>query len=125
MTAREWLTKAKREGFAIPALNVGTFETFKGIVEACLEAKSPVIIESSTGETKWMESENVASISRNFAKKYNLVIIVNLDHAYTYEDTRPGLAAAYDLIHFDGSKLSYEENIEICKKIVPEAQRMG
>jgi len=125
MNAKDWLEKAKKEGFAIPALNVGTFETFKGIVEACIEAKSPIIIESSTGETKWMEGENVASIARNYAKKYNLAIIVNLDHAYTYEDTRPGFAAAYDLIHFDGSKLPYEENVAVCKKIVPEAHRMG
>src|SRR3989344_251585 len=98
MNAQEWLQKAKSEGFAIPALNVGTLETLKGIVEACVEARSPVIIESSTGETKWMEAENVASISRNLSKKYSVPIIVNLDHAYTYEDTRPGFEAAYDLI---------------------------
>ncbi len=125
MNARDWLEKAKKEGFAIPALNVGTFETFKGIVEAAVEARSPVIIESSTGETKWMEAENVASISRNFAGKYNVPIIVNLDHAYTYEDTRPGFEAKYDLIHFDGSKLPYEENVEVCKKIVPESHNIG
>ena len=125
MSPHDWLEKAKKEDFAIPALNVGTLETFKGIVEACVEARSPVIIESSTGETKWMEAENVASISRNFTKKYAVPIIVNLDHAYTYEDTRPGFEAAYDLIHFDGSKLPYEENVEICKKIVPEAHNMG
>jgi ketose-bisphosphate aldolase len=125
MTARDWFDRAKKEGWALPALNIGTLETFKGIVAACLETKSPIIIESSTGETKWMEAENVASIARNFAKKYNLQIIVNLDHAYTYEDTRPGFEAAYDLIHFDGSKLSYEENVAICKKIVPEAHHIG
>lgn len=125
MTTRDWLERAKKEDFAIPALNVGTFETFKGIVEACVESKSPVIIESSTGETKWMEAENVLSLSRNFSKKYNIPIIVNLDHAYTYEDTRPGFEAGYDLIHFDGSKLSYEENVEICKKIVPEMHAKG
>src|SRR3972149_7443670 len=124
MTGKDWLTKAKNEGFAIPALNVGTLETMKGIVEAVKEVKSPVIIESSTGETKWMEAENVASISRNLSKKYNVPIIVNLDHAYTYEDTRPGFEAKYDLIHFDGSKLPYEENVQVCKKIVPEAHKM-
>ncbi len=125
MTARDWLEKAKKENFAIPALNVGTLESMKGIVEAAVEAKSPVIIESSTGETKWMEAENVLCISRNMAEKYKIPVIVNLDHAYTYEDTRPGFEAGYDLIHFDGSKLSYEENVEICKKIVPEAHKDG
>ena len=32
MTTREWLEKAKKEGFAIPALNVGTLETFEVIM---------------------------------------------------------------------------------------------
>ena len=125
MTPREWLEKAKQEKFAIPALNVGTFETFKGIVQAAVEARSPVIIESSTGETKWMEAQNVLSLCRNFAKLYNVQIIVNLDHAYSYEDTRPGVEAGYDLIHFDGSKLPYSQNLEICKQIVPEIHAKG
>ncbi len=125
MNAREWLEKAKREKFAIPALNAGTFETIKGIAEAAAEAKSPVIIESSTGETKWLEGENVTSICRNYAKKLGVPIILNLDHAYTYEDTRPGIAAAYDLIHFDGSKLPYEENVATVKKVVNEAHAIG
>lgn len=125
MTPHEWFERAKKEDFAIPALNVGTFETFKGIVEACVEAKSPVIIESATGETKWIEAENVLSLSRNFSKKYNIPIIVNLDHAYTYEDVLPGLEAGYDLIHFDGSKLTYEENFKIVKEVVSQAHAKG
>ncbi len=125
MTAHDWLEKAKKENFAIPALNAGNLETIKGIVAAAVEAKSPVIIETSTGETKWMEAENVLCICRNFSDKYKIPIIVNLDHAYTYEDTRPGFEAGYDLIHFDGSKLPYEENIEVCKRIVPEAHGKG
>jgi ketose-bisphosphate aldolase len=123
MTSRDWLEKAKKEGFAIPALNAGTFETFKGIVEAAVEARSPVIIETSTGETKWMEAENVLCICRNWSEKYKVPILVNLDHAYNEEDLKPGFEAGYDLIHFDGSKLPYEQNVEICKKIVPVAHK--
>src|SRR5574339_843081 len=123
MTARDWLEKAKKENFAIPALNAGTFETFKGIVAAAVEARSPVIIETSTGETKWMEAENVLCICRNFSEKYNVPILVNLVHAYNEEDLKPGFEAGYDLIHFDGSKLPYEQNIEIAKKIVPLAHK--
>ena len=123
MTARDWFEKARRENFAIPALNAGTFETFKGIVAAAVEARSPVIIETSTGETKWMEAENVLCICRNFSDKYKVPILVNLDHAYNEEDLKPGFEAGYDLIHFDGSKLPYEQNVEICKKIVPVAHK--
>ena len=125
MTARDWFEKARRENFAIPALNAGTFETLKGIVAAASEAKSPVIIETSTNETKWMEAKNVLCMCRNFSEEYGVPVLVNLDHAYTEEDLKPGFEAGYDLIHFDGSKLPYEENVEICKKIVPEAHNMG
>ena len=44
MTAREWLEKAKAEKFAIGAFNVGNLETFKAIVAAAANKKSPVII---------------------------------------------------------------------------------
>lgn len=125
MTARDYLEKAKKEGFAIPALNAGTFETIKAIAEAAAEAKSPIIIETSTGETKWMGAENVLCICRNFTDQYKIPILVNLDHAYTEEDLKPGFEAGYDLIHFDGSKLPYEQNIEIAKKIVPVAHQHG
>lgn len=120
MTARDWLEKAKKENFAIPALNAGTLEVLKAITAAAVEARSPVIIETATGETKWMEAENIFCICRNFADKYQIPIIINLDHAYTYEDTRPGIEAGFDLIHFDGSKLPYEENVTIAKKVVAE-----
>lgn len=125
MNAHDWLTKAKNEHFAIPALNAGTLEVLKAIVQAAVEAKSPVIIETATSETKWMEAENVLCLCRNFADKYKVPIIINLDHAYTFEDCRPGIDAGYDLIHFDGSKLPYEENVATAKKIVPECHGKG
>ena len=67
------LEKAKKEHFAIPALNAGTLEVLKGIVAAAVEAQSPVIIETAIGETKWMEAENIVDIARNFQQKYKLL----------------------------------------------------
>lgn len=121
MSARDWLQKAKDEKFAIGAFNVGNLETFKAIALAASNKKSPVIIESSPGETKWMEAENVVDIARNFSKEYGIPILVNLDHAETLEDCLKGIEAGYDLIHFDGGKLPYEENLEIVKKVVAAA----
>ncbi len=125
MTARNWLEKARKENFAIPALNAGTLEVLKAIVAAAVESRSPVIIETAVSETKWMEAENVYCLCRNYADKYKVPIIVNLDHAYTYEDVRPGLDAGYDLIHFDGSKLPYDENVATAKKVVEQAHKNG
>lgn len=118
MTAREWLEKAKREKFAIGAFNVGNLETFKAIARAAANKKSPVIIESSPGETEWMDAENIVDLARNYSQELGIPIFVNLDHAETLEQCKTGMEAGYDLIHFDGSKLPYEENLQIAKKVV-------
>jgi len=118
MTAREWLEKAKKEKFAIGAFNVGNLETFKAIVQAAAAKKSPVIIESSPGETEWMEADNIIDLARNYSKELGIPILVNLDHAENLEQCKIGIEAGYDLIHFDGSKLPYEENVEIAKQVV-------
>lgn len=118
MTARVWLEKAKKEKFAIGAFNVGNLETFKAVAAAASNKKSPVIIESSPGETKWMEAENIVDLAKNFAKEYKIPILVNLDHGESLKSCLNAIEASYDLIHFDGSKLPLEENIEITKKVV-------
>ena len=125
MTVKDWLQKAKAEGFAIGAFNVGNLETFKAIVQAAAKKRSPVIIESSPGETKWMGAANVADIAQNYSQEYGVPIMVNLDHAESLEDCLVAIASGYPLIHFDGSKLPYEKNVEIAKYVVEAAHAKG
>src|ERR1041385_225624 len=104
MTAREWLEKAKKEKFAIGAFNVGNLETFKAIVQAAANKKSPVIIESSPGETDWMGADNVVALAKDYSKDFGIPVLVNLDHAEKLEECQQAIEVGYDLIHFDGSK---------------------
>ncbi len=117
MTAREWLEKAKAERFAIGAFNVGNLETFKAVAQAAANKKSPVIIESSPGETEWLGADNVVDLARNYSADLGVPIIVNLDHSTTYEDCLKGIEAGFDLIHCDASKLPYDQNVELTQKI--------
>lgn len=125
VTARQWLEKAKKEKFAIGAFNVGNLETFKAIAQAASNKKSPVIIESSAGETAFMGADNIVDIARNFEWDYKIPILVNLDHSPTFEDCQRAIEQGYDLIHFDGSKLPLEENLEILKRVVELAHSKG
>ncbi|MCL4366585.1 class II fructose-bisphosphate aldolase [Patescibacteria group bacterium] len=121
MKAREWLEKAKQEQFAIGAFNVGNIETFKAIAQAAANKKSPVIIESSPGETKWMEPENVVDLAKNYSAEYQIPILVNLDHGESLQDCLLAAEAGYDLIHFDGGKLPYEQYLAQLKQVVEAA----
>ncbi len=121
MTAKDWLNKAQMEGFAIPAFNVGNLETLKAVAVKAGEKRSPIIIESSPGETKHMGAENIVGIAKNFSEEFNIPILINLDHATSYEECQIGIEAGYEMIHFDGSALLIEENIKITNKLVEEA----
>ncbi len=125
MTGKQWLQKAKDEKFAIGAFNVANLETFKAIAQAAANKRSPVIIESSPGETDWMGADNVVDIARNLAWDYNIPILVNLDHAEKLEECQKAIEQGYDLIHFDGSKLPLEENLKILKQVVELAHAKG
>lgn len=125
MTAKDWLKKAKEEKFAIGAFNVGNLETFKAIVTAAANKKSPVIVESSPGETEWMDASNVVDIARNYSAELGIPILVNLDHSEKLEDCIIGIEAGYDLIHCDASKLEYSENVAQTKKVAELAHAKG
>jgi fructose-bisphosphate aldolase, class II len=125
MSAKEWLKKAKDEGWALGAFNVGNLETFKAIAQAAGNKKSPVIIESSPGETDWMGADNVVDLAKNYSQELGVPILVNLDHSETLEDCQKGIEAGYDLIHFDGSKLPLEENLKLLKQVVEQSHAKG
>ena len=125
MTAKQWLKKAQDEGFAIGAFNVGNLETFKAVAEAAKNKRSPVIIESSPGETDWMGADNIVDIARNYEWDFGIPILVNLDHALELEECRKAIEEGYDLIHFDGSKLPVEQNLIILKQVVEAAHAKG
>lgn len=125
MITREWLEKAKQEKFAIGAFNVGNLETFKGIVQAAANKKSPIIIETSPGETDWLGEDNIVDLAKNYSQDFKIPILVNLDHAQTLAECVLAIEAGFDLIHFDGSKLPLEENIKIAKEVVNIAHQKG
>lgn len=125
MTVRDWLQKAKAEKFAIGAFNVGNLEIFKAIAAAAASRRSPIIIESSPGETSWLGMDNIVDLSKNFSQDFNIPIFINLDHARSWEECLKAMEVGYDLIHFDGSNLTIEENLAIAKKVVGTAHRKG
>lgn len=113
-----WLKKAKEEGFAIGAFNVGNLETFKAVVAAAENQNSPVIIESSENETEYFGADNLIDLIDNARDKTGLPIFANLDHTRHFENIKPGIEAGYNLIHYDGSRELPDKNLATLKDVV-------
>jgi len=125
MNALEILTKAKNEGWALGAFNAGNLEIVKAIVQAAQNQKSPVILETSFGESQHFGIKNFLSVVENFREQTGLTILTNLDHGGGLEECQGAIEAGYNLIHFDGSGLPYEENVKITKALVEQAHSKG
>ncbi len=119
--AKYWFDRAQKEHFAIGAFNAATIETLKAIVFAAQKLKSPVMVEASHGEATYFGVVELAKVVRTMEQSYGVPVILNLDHAPSYESCLEAMGAGFDYIHFDGSKLPIAENIKITKQIVEHA----
>jgi fructose-bisphosphate aldolase, class II len=125
MITQEVLIKAKNEGWALGAFNAGNLEIAKAIVQAAQSQSSPLIIETSAGELEHLGLKNFLSLVENYRQDLGLNILTNLDHGPGLEECQVAIESGYNLVHFDGSSLPYEENVKITKALVEQAHAKG
>ncbi|MFH1714118.1 MAG: class II fructose-bisphosphate aldolase [Candidatus Nealsonbacteria bacterium] len=125
MNLRQYFKKAEKEGWAIGQFNISNLETLRAIVLAGLKLKSPVLIGTSEGESKFLGLDVAVSLVSAFRKETGHPIFLNLDHGRSLDYIRKAMEAGYDAVHFDGSKLPLKKNIKIAKQIVSLAKKKG
>lgn len=119
------LKKAQKENWAIGQFNVSNLEAMKAIFLAAEKLKSPVIIGTSEGESGFLGLKQAVVLTRAFEEETGVPAILNLDHARNLDYIIKAIAAGYDAIHFDGSKLNLTENIDLTKKVVSLCHKKG
>ena len=117
-TLKYYFQKAYKEKWAIGQLNFSDFSQVKGIVLAAKNFNSPIILGTSEGESKFVGLKEGVVIRNVIRKKTGLPIFLNLDHGKSFDYLKEAILAGYDMVHFDGSKLSLDENIKISKEVV-------
>jgi fructose-bisphosphate aldolase class II len=122
-TLKYYLKKAHKEKFAIGQFNFSDFSQVKAIVAAAKNTKSPIILGTSEGESKFFGLKEAVALRNALRRETGLPIFLNLDHGKSFEYLKEAINAGYDMVHFDGSKLTLEENIKISKKVTGFAKR--
>lgn len=123
INSKELLLHAQKNGYAVPAFNCHNLETIQVIVETANELRSPVIIAGTPGTFDYAGRDYIQSIVETAAKKYNIPIILHLDHHTKIEDIEASLKLGTKSVMIDASHHSYDENIAIVKKVVELAHK--
>ena len=126
VTTKEMFKKSMEEGFAIGAFNVNNMEIIQAIVEAASEANSPVILQASASAIKYAGINYLMKMVEAACMDYpNVPIALHLDHGPDFETCKMCIDAGFTSVMIDGSKYSFEENIELTKKVVDYAHSKG
>ncbi len=125
VTTTEMFKKAKNGGYAIGAFNVNNMEIIQGITEAAKEVNSPLILQVSAGARKYAKHNYLMHLIEAAVEDTNLPIAVHLDHGGDFEICQKCIDGGFSSVMIDGSKYSFEENIELTKKVVEYAHERG
>ena len=127
VSATEMLKKAHEGHYAVAQFNINNLEWIKSVLQACEEAKAPVILGVSEGAGKYMMGfKNVVDMVKNVHDKMGITVPValHLDHG-TFEGAKECIEVGFTSVMFDGSHYGIEENIEKSKEIIALAHSKG
>lgn len=125
VTTKEMFKKAYEGGYAIGAFNINNMEIIQAITEAASEDKSPVILQVSAGARKYAKHEYLMALAQAAVKDTGLDLALHLDHGDSFEICKSCIDGGFTSVMIDGSKYSFQENIELTKKVVDYAHERG
>jgi fructose-bisphosphate aldolase class II len=128
VNSKELFAKAVTGKYAIPAFNFNNMEQLQSIVQACVETKSPVILQVSSGARKYANQTLLRYMAQGaveYAKElgFNIPIVLHLDHGDSFELCKSCIEMGFSSVMIDGSSLSYDENVALTKKVVEYAHQ--
>jgi fructose-bisphosphate aldolase class II len=121
VTTKEMLKKAQKGRYAVGAFNANNMEIIQAIIETAEEEKAPAILQASQGAIEYAGLDNIVAMVKVMAEKVTVPIALHLDHGTDYYQNIKCLRAGFTSLMFDGSKLPFEENVKITKKVVEMA----
>ena len=139
----EMLDKAKKGGFAYPAINVSSSSTINAVLQGLSEAGSDGILQVTTGGADYFAGQSVkarasgalafAAFATEVAKNYPVTVALHTDHcpkdaldgfvmpliAASEAEVKAGRNPIFQSHMWDGSAVPLAENLEIARDLLP------
>ena len=125
VTSTEMFKKAYEGNYAVGAFNVNNMEIIQGIVDAAKIEQSPLILQVSAGARKYAKHIYLMKLVEAAVEDTGLPICLHLDHGEDFEICKSCVDGGFSSVMIDGSKHSFEENIELTRRVVDYAHNKG
>lgn len=125
VNAKEIMVEAAKNGYAVGAFNITDLLQFEAVIDAAIETKSPVIVQTSVKPSKFLGTKMMVAIYRTLAESAPVPVCLHLDHCTEIDYCKKCADAGYTNIMIDASKQPYEENIRQTKEVVDYCHSVG
>lgn len=121
VNTKEMFKKAYECGYSIGAFNISDLEQLQGVLEACKERNSAVIIQASKSAISYAGIDTLVKLVKAASDEIGVDCALHLDHGPNFEMAKKCIDAGFTSVMIDGSHLDYEENVAITKQVVEYA----
>ena len=119
------LEPALSQGYAVGSFNVINSDFADAIVTAGKRRRAPLILSVAEVHLKYLELEPTATYLSDLAGRSRLPVVVHLDHGMSFDVIERAVHCGFTSVMFDGSALSYRENVEKTRRIVGLCHPLG
>lgn len=124
-TLKEITSIAEQYNFTVGAFNMHNLEMLPAMIAAAKEKASPIIIQTSVGTAKYIGYDVVVAVCRTLANNESVDVTLHLDHCNDFDEIKAAIAAGFSSVMYDGSALSFTENILRTRAVVEYAHAKG
>jgi ketose-bisphosphate aldolase len=122
---QEIIRRAFAERYGVAAINVVNDLTMEAVLAAAEELQAPLIVQTSVKHVEMTGVEVMFAMWSEMTKRISVPVALHLDHCPDRAVISACLAAGWNSVLFDASKLTVEENKRQCIEVVAEARRHG
>lgn len=124
-SATYWIGRAHREGWAVGMFNGHHLEALQAIATAADKACAPVMLSTTMGGIRHVGLDYFVAMAGAARQRASVPLILHLDHGANFETVRECIEAGFDSVMIDASGASYDENVDLVRKVVALARRHG
>jgi fructose-bisphosphate aldolase, class II len=133
VSMRQLLDHAAENNYGIPAFNVNNLEQVQAVMSAASEVGAPVILQASAGARKYAGEPFIKHLIQAALEAYPTVpLVMHQDHGQSPDVCKGAIDLGFSSVMMDGSLeadgksiASYDYNVDVTKKVVDMAHRLG
>ncbi len=125
VNSKQILAEARQKKYGLPSLLAGNLEMVLGFVTAAETRRAPLILAFNQEVTPKIPLDLGLALAVGAARRARVPVATILDHGRTLEDIVKALQLGSSSVMFDGSGLTYEENVRQTREVVRIAHAAG